>query len=169
MGRRRPVAAEPVRRPPAEAGGIQRRHVARPAPGGDGKGEQCSHEIVVGAADLQRELPMGMSLTLNYTGLAGANLGWGGTANTLIYVRGKGIVLNEPSVVAIRRGREANSSKAIAAVGLEAGLTLEEVVIKDFFSLVNNHWDVFMDCRFQAWNEGPKPPAASWLKRGVSA
>ena len=25
-----------------------------------------------------------------------------GTANTLIYVRGKGIVLNEPSVVAIR-------------------------------------------------------------------
>ena len=26
-----------------------------------------------------------------------------GTANTLIYVRGQGIVLNEPSVVAIRR------------------------------------------------------------------
>jgi len=26
-----------------------------------------------------------------------------GTANTLIYVRGKGIVLDEPSVVAIRR------------------------------------------------------------------
>jgi len=25
-----------------------------------------------------------------------------GTANTLIYMRGKGIVLNEPSVVAIR-------------------------------------------------------------------
>jgi rod shape-determining protein MreB len=44
-----------------------------------------------------------------------------GTANTLIYVRGKGIVLNEPSVVAIRRGREsAGNSKAIAAVGAEA-------------------------------------------------
>ncbi|MFT4561241.1 MAG: rod shape-determining protein MreB [Gammaproteobacteria bacterium] len=43
-----------------------------------------------------------------------------GTANTLIYVRGKGIVLNEPSVVAIRRGRDANHPKAIAAVGLEA-------------------------------------------------
>ena len=27
-----------------------------------------------------------------------------GTANTLIYVRGKGIVLDEPSVVAIRAG-----------------------------------------------------------------
>ena len=26
-----------------------------------------------------------------------------GTANTLIYMRGKGIVLNEPSVVAIRQ------------------------------------------------------------------
>lgn len=38
------------------------------------------------SADLQRELPMGMSLTLNYTGLAGADLGWGGTANTLINI-----------------------------------------------------------------------------------
>ena len=27
-----------------------------------------------------------------------------GTANTLVYVKGKGIVLNEPSVVALRRG-----------------------------------------------------------------
>ncbi|MCP5146024.1 MAG: rod shape-determining protein [Gammaproteobacteria bacterium] len=43
-----------------------------------------------------------------------------GTANTLIYVRDKGIVLNEPSVVAIRRGRDSNSAKAIAAVGAEA-------------------------------------------------
>ena len=42
-----------------------------------------------------------------------------GTANTLIYVRGKGIVLNEPSVVAIRQG-EGNSSKTICAVGAEA-------------------------------------------------
>ena len=43
-----------------------------------------------------------------------------GTANTLIYVRGKGIVLDEPSVVAIRRGRDSNNPKAIAAVGVEA-------------------------------------------------
>ena len=28
-----------------------------------------------------------------------------GTANTLIYVRGQGIVLNEPSVVAVRQDR----------------------------------------------------------------
>jgi rod shape-determining protein MreB len=44
-----------------------------------------------------------------------------GTANTLVYVRGEGIVLNEPSVVAIRQeGGGPNSAKRIAAVGLEA-------------------------------------------------
>lgn len=40
-----------------------------------------------------------------------------GTANTLIYVRGKGIVLNEPSVVAIRQERGSGGTKSIAAVG----------------------------------------------------
>ncbi len=43
-----------------------------------------------------------------------------GTANTLIYVRGEGIVLNEPSVVAIRQEGSNNASKRIAAVGAEA-------------------------------------------------
>ena len=43
-----------------------------------------------------------------------------GTANTLIYVRGEGIVLNEPSVVAIRQEVGPNSTKRIAAVGAEA-------------------------------------------------
>ncbi len=42
-----------------------------------------------------------------------------GTANTLIYARGEGIVLNEPSVVAIRH--EAHTgNKMVAAVGEEA-------------------------------------------------
>jgi rod shape-determining protein MreB len=41
-----------------------------------------------------------------------------GTANTLIYVLHQGIVLNEPSVVAIRQ--DANGQKRVAAVGLEA-------------------------------------------------
>ncbi len=40
-----------------------------------------------------------------------------GTANTLVYVRGKGIVLNEPSVVAIK---EYNGKKQVLAVGNEA-------------------------------------------------
>ena len=40
-----------------------------------------------------------------------------GTANTLIYVRGQGIVLNEPSVVAVRHN---NGIREVAAVGAEA-------------------------------------------------
>ncbi len=42
-----------------------------------------------------------------------------GTANTLIYVRGRGIVLNEPSVVAIREER-GRGEKTIHAVGTDA-------------------------------------------------
>ncbi|MGE3956988.1 MAG: carboxypeptidase regulatory-like domain-containing protein [Vicinamibacterales bacterium] len=38
------------------------------------------------SADLQRELPWGMSLTLGYAGLTGRDLGWGGTANTEINI-----------------------------------------------------------------------------------
>ncbi len=40
-----------------------------------------------------------------------------GTANTLIYARGQGIVLDEPSVVAIRHDRGRSSNKSVAAVG----------------------------------------------------
>jgi rod shape-determining protein MreB len=47
-----------------------------------------------------------------------------GTANTLIYVRGKGIVLDEPSVVAIRQEGGPNAKKTIQAVGREAKMML---------------------------------------------
>jgi len=43
-----------------------------------------------------------------------------GTANTLIYMRGKGIVLDEPSVVSIRQEGGPNGKKTIQAVGKEA-------------------------------------------------
>jgi rod shape-determining protein MreB len=43
-----------------------------------------------------------------------------GTANTLIFMRDKGIVLNEPSVVAIRHEYGPRNSRAILAVGHEA-------------------------------------------------
>jgi len=43
-----------------------------------------------------------------------------GTANTLIYVRGQGIVLNEPSVVAVRQDRGVGGVRPVAAVGTEA-------------------------------------------------
>ncbi|MFB3070969.1 MAG: rod shape-determining protein, partial [Nitrospirales bacterium] len=56
-------------------------------------------------------------------GFAGDLLGWFssdlaidlGTATTLVYVRGQGIVLNEPSVVAIEK-----QSNTVLAVGVEA-------------------------------------------------
>ena len=43
-----------------------------------------------------------------------------GTANTLIYLRTKGIVLDEPSVVAIRTEGGPNAKRTIQAVGLAA-------------------------------------------------
>ncbi len=68
-----------------------------------------------------------------------------GTANTLIYVLGDGIVLNEPSVVAIRQDGP-NNQRKVMAVGLEAkrmlGRTpgnitairpMKDGVIADFF------------------------------------
>jgi len=43
-----------------------------------------------------------------------------GTANTLIYIRDKDIVLDEPSVVAIRQEKGPGGPKSIAAVGTQA-------------------------------------------------
>ena len=45
-----------------------------------------------------------------------------GTANTLVYVKGKGIVLSEPSVVAVRK--DAKGYNRVLAVGKEAKLML---------------------------------------------
>jgi len=50
-----------------------------------------------------------------------------GTANTLIYMRDKGIVLDEPSVVAIRHEGGTNGKKTIQAVGREAKAMLGKV------------------------------------------
>ena len=68
-----------------------------------------------------------------------------GTANTLVYVKGQGIVLDEPSVVAVRQDR-IGLSKSTAAVGTNAKLMLgrtprsitalrpmKDGVIADFF------------------------------------
>ncbi len=45
-----------------------------------------------------------------------------GTANTLVYVKGKGIVLSEPSVVAVRK--DARAGQRVLAVGKEAKMML---------------------------------------------
>jgi rod shape-determining protein MreB len=47
-----------------------------------------------------------------------------GTANVIVYVRGKGIVLTEPSVVAIAQGEGNGNRPRIVAVGEEARLML---------------------------------------------
>ena len=47
-----------------------------------------------------------------------------GTANTLIYVRDRGIVLDEPSVVAIRHDRGPGGPKSVEAVGAEAKMMI---------------------------------------------
>jgi hypothetical protein len=38
------------------------------------------------SADLQRELPGGMSVSVGYTGLTGSNMSWGGSSNALINI-----------------------------------------------------------------------------------
>lgn len=79
-----------------------------------------------------------------------------GTANTLIYVRDKGIVLNEPSVVALRNE---SGQKRVAAVGIEAkrmlGRTpgninairpMKDGVIADFFVTEKCYNTLFTKC-----------------------
>ncbi|MBM3317892.1 MAG: rod shape-determining protein [Candidatus Eisenbacteria bacterium] len=63
-----------------------------------------------------------------------------GTANTLVYVHGRGIVLNEPSVVAVERasrqvlavGREAKEMLGRTPQAIEAVRPLKDGVIADF-------------------------------------
>ena len=63
-----------------------------------------------------------------------------GTANTLVYIRGKGIVLNEPSVVAVDRntgkvkavGREAKAMLGRTPSSITAIRPLKDGVIADF-------------------------------------
>ena len=70
-----------------------------------------------------------------------------GTANTLVFVKGKGIVLDEPSVVAIKK---TDGNRTVVAVGSEAKRMLGRVpgnieairplkdgVIADFLSLIH--------------------------------
>ncbi|MBU4605099.1 MAG: rod shape-determining protein, partial [Proteobacteria bacterium] len=63
-----------------------------------------------------------------------------GTANTLIFVKGKGVVLNEPSVVALKRdtgkplavGFEAKQYLGRTSPGVVAARPLKDGVIADF-------------------------------------
>ena len=78
-----------------------------------------------------------------------------GTANTLVYVKGEGIVLNEPSVVAIDR-----ESKQIKGVGLEAKRMLGRTAItpsgvRPSMRLASSPTPlIFFDSRSMATTEG---------------
>ena len=47
-----------------------------------------------------------------------------GTANTLVFMKGKGILINEPSVVAMKRG-----TNEVIAIGIEAKEMLEKTPV----------------------------------------
>src|SRR5579875_958278 len=69
-----------------------------------------------------------MGLFSGLTGFGGRDMAVDlGTANTLVYVRGRGIVLSEPSVVAIDQ-----RSGEVHAVGVEAKRPLKDGGIADF-------------------------------------
>ena len=38
--------------------------------------------------------------------------------------------------------------------------TVEDAIVEDFFSIVDNHWDVFYDVHKVFWNEGKSGPVA---------
>lgn len=58
-----------------------------------------------------------MTILQRHQGMLGSELSVDlGTANTLVYVRGRGIVLNEPSMVAIRRD-SSSGIKTVLAIG----------------------------------------------------
>ena len=61
-----------------------------------------------------------------------------GTANTLIYFRGQGIVLDEPSVVAIRQDGGASGKKVIQDVGLAAKQMLGRT--PGNITAIDTHW-----------------------------
>ena len=83
-----------------------------------------------------------------------------GTANTLIYIRGKGVVLDEPSVVAVRErdkkvlavGKEAKemfgkTSCGVSTVrplkdGVIADFATTQMMIKDFITKVSRKWQL---------------------------
>jgi len=64
------------------------------------------------------------------TGLGGRDMAVDlGTANTLVYVRGRGIVLSEPSVVAIDARTGAVHAVGLEAQGLRGAVVGEEEVV----------------------------------------
>lgn len=100
-----------------------------------------------------------------------------GTTNTLVYVRGRGIIVNEPSVVAVREG--AQGKEEVIAVGREAKALVGKAptairtvrpikhgVIADF-DLAKEMLEFFIRRARRRWPFG-KPTIAVSLPHGVT-
>ena len=98
-----------------------------------------------------------------------------GTANTLVYVRGRGIVVNEPSVVAVN-----TNTNEVLAVGNEAkemiGRTPGNIVairpVKDGviadFAITQAMLRYFIDKAYTRSLFGPKPRVIVCVPSGVT-
>lgn len=120
------------------------------------------HDLV--RSEQLREMPRSTRLS-NWRGFFNGWVGQDmamdlGTANTLIYIRGQGVVLNEPSVVAVREddgrvvavGKSAKqmygkTSRSIRCVrpmkdGVIADFDMTHLMIKDFVTRVSKRWQL---------------------------
>jgi rod shape-determining protein MreB len=99
-----------------------------------------------------------------------------GTANTLVYVKGRGIVLNEPSVVAVEKasgkvvavgkdakamlGRTPGEIVAIRPLkdGVIADFEITEIMLREFIERVQKNRFL---ARLVRW-PNPSPPPSAW-------
>lgn len=118
------------------------------------------HDLIRNSEPL-KHVKKGFSWREKFNGWIGQDMAMDlGTANTLIYVRGQGVVLNEPSVVAVREddgqvvavGKAAKlmygkTSKAVRTIrpmkdGVIADFEICHLMIKDFVTRVSKRWQV---------------------------
>ena len=98
-----------------------------------------------------------------------------GTANTLVYVRGKGIVVNEPSVVAVNTntnevlavGNEAKEMIGRTPGNIIAIRTVKDGVIADF-AITQAMLRYFIDKAYTRSLFGPKPRVIICVPSGVT-
>jgi len=99
-----------------------------------------------------------------------------GTANTLVYVKGKGVVLNEPSVVAINQ-----KTKQVLSIGEEAKMMvgrtpsyivavrpLSDGVISDFEVTEQMLKYFIQKTQHQRWSVSPRPRVVVGVPYGVT-
>lgn len=99
-----------------------------------------------------------------------------GTANTLVYVRGKGIILNEPSVVAVDTlskevwavGKEAREMIGRTPANIEAIRPIKDGVIADF-AVTEAMLRYFITKAYPKNSFSPKPRIVICVPSGITA